>query len=527
MWGSIKNAVPAILTGVLLSFCFPRFHLSPLAFVALVPLLWRARTLSPLEAALHFFVAGFVFHVLLLQWLLANIMWAGGWAVLGQQLLCIVLALFWALAGGLWRLLNERRPAIGGPWTLAAFWIAIEHAQSTVFTGFGWSALGYSQGNNPYVLQWGAIGTVAIISFLIVLVNGLLANAIGQDRRAAISFVSAIVLLAATHGVGYLLLKPPQELVDPMRVGVLQSNFSLEMKWDREYRFETLRNASEKSIALARTADIDLMVWPEALILADLNSPEVDALLQRTVREGAFSLFEGAGILDNTRDYNSAILIDETGNRAGRYDKIHLAPFGEYVPLSEYLPFVNSLVPTIGNITPGTDVRILPVDGHNLGPLICFEMLFPPMSNRLRRENADFLTVITNLAWFGRSTAIPQELEISRMRAVETRLPLIHAANTGISGVFDPYGRFRPVELLAEDGPNLYPVRRDLPLDALVMARLVGAFDLAPKAPQPLIEVHRWLPWGIYSVAAALLAAGLLLPQSAPPPSAKKRPRRG
>jgi len=149
------------------------------------------------------------------------------------------------------------------------------------------------------------------------------------------------------------------------------------------------------------------------------------------------------------------------------------------------------------------------------------------MSNCLRREGADFIAVITNLAWFGHSTAIPQELEISRMRAVETRLPLIHAANTGISGVFDPYGQFTPVDLLAENGPNLYPIRKDLPLDALVMARLVGAFSLAPAAPQPLIEIHRWLPWGIYSVALTLLAIGLLLPIPSAPPSAKKRPRRG
>lgn len=510
----------------MLSFCFPRFHFSPLAFVALVPLLWRARTLSPLHTALHFFLAGFIFHVILLQWLLANIMWAGGWAVLGQQMLCLVLALFWAPVGGLWRLLNERRPLLGGPWTLATFWLVIEHGQSTLFTGFGWSALGYSQGNNPYILQWGAIGTVAIVSFLIVLVNGLFAGAIGRSKRAAFSLAGALGILGIMHGIGYLLLKPPATDADPLRVGILQSNFSLEMKWDREYRLETIRNASEKSIALAQAEDIDLMVWPEALILADIDSSEVSELLQRTVREGGFTLFAGAGILDMTRDYNSAILIDESGRRAGRYDKIHLAPFGEYVPLSEYLPFMNSLVPTIGNLTAGTDVRTFSVNGRTLGPLICFEMLFAPMSNRLRRENADFLTVITNLAWFGRSTAIPQELEISRMRAVETRLPLVHAANTGISGVFDPYGRFTPVDLLAENGPNLYPIRSDLPPDARIMARLVGAFALPPPAPQPLIEAHRWLPWGIHSLAAILLGAGLLLSRLTTPPP-QKRPRRG
>jgi apolipoprotein N-acyltransferase len=395
-----------------------------------------------------------------------------------------------------------------------------------VFSGFGWSALGYSQGNNPYMLQWGAIGTVAAASFLLVLTNGLVADAIGRTRRAAYSFVAAIAVVGAAHGIGYLLLKPSMSPAEPFRVGVLQPNFSLEMKWDREYRYETIRNAAEKSVALARQGDIDLMVWPEALILVDIDEPGVADMLATTAREGGFSLFAGASRTDAGRNYNWAVMIDEQGKIAGGYDKIHLAPFGEYVPFSDYLPFVDALVPSIGDISPGQDVRVLPVDGRRLGPLICFEMLFAPMSNRLRREGADFLAVITNLAWFGRSNAIPQEFEISRMRAVETRLPLIHASNTGISGVFDPYGRFTPVDLLADHGPNLYPIRPDLPLDALIMARLAGVFELPQAAPQPLIQLHRWLPWAIHAIAAALLLIGALLPAQAAAPR-PTRPRRG
>lgn len=526
MWGTIRNYFPAVVTGVLLSLCFPRFQLSPLAFVALVPLLWRARSLSPIESAIHFFVAGFVFHALLLQWLFANIMWAGGWAVLGQQALCIYLALYWVPMGGLWRWIGERRPLVGGPWTLAMFWVATEHAQAIVLSGFGWSALGYSQGNNPYVLQWGAVGTVAVVSFILVLTNGLVADAIGRTRRAAFSFVAALVVAGAAHGVGYLLLKPATVPAEPFRVGVLQPNFSLEMKWDREYRYETIRNAAEKSVALARQGDIDLMVWPEALILVDVDEPGVADLLATTAREGGFSLFAGASRTEAGRNYNWAVLIDEQGKIAGGYDKTHLAPFGEYVPFSDYLPFINAMVPSIGDISPGQDARVLSVGGRRLGPLICFEMLFAPMSNRLRREEADFLAVITNLAWFGRSSAIPQELEISRMRAVETRLPLVHASNTGVSGVFDPYGRFTPVDLLADQGPNLYPIRRDLPLDALVMARLAGTFDLPLAVPQPLLHLHRWLPWAIHSISAVLLLVGTLLPAQAAV-SSQKRPRRG
>jgi apolipoprotein N-acyltransferase len=513
MRGTIRKFSPAIVSGVLLASCFPRFQLFFLAWFALVPLLWRARVLPPIHAALHFFFAGFVFHVILLQWLLANIMWAGGWAVLGQQMMCVVLSLFWAVAGLLWRWLGARNSRLGGPLTFALLWVAMEHAQATLFTGFGWSSLAYSQGPDLYLLQWAAIGTGLAISFMIALVNALLIETIATPSRGPLYAAAALVVIAAAHGAGFLLLEPATPASDPLKIGLFQSNYSLEMKWDPEYRYEAIRNASEKSIALAARHDLDLMVWPEALILADIDAPEVRDLLARTTRDGRFMLFAGAGRTEGQRDYNSALLINESGDIVAWYDKLHLAPFGEYVPLSKYLPFITKLVPTIGDLSAGTKPRVMQVDGRALGPLICFEVLFSPMSNRLRRDGADVLVVATNLAWFGHSTAIPQELEIARVRAVETRLPLIHAANTGIAGVFDPYGRFTPVNLWAASGSRLYPLAEDTPLDALIMQRLVGAFDLPAAAPQPLLTLHRFLPWTVDALCAALLLLALVLPR--------------
>jgi len=512
MRGTLRNFGPAIVSGITLSFCFPRFHVFYLAWFALVPLLWRARTLPPIQAALHFFVAGFLFHALVLQWLLANIMWAGGWGVVGHQLMCVALSLFWAVAGLVWRWLGERNPRLGGPLSFALIWVSMEHAQSILFTGFGWTSLAYSQGPDLWLLQWAALGTGLAISFLLALVNALLAESFAAPRP--LPALAAIVVVAAAHGIGFLLLKPPAPVADPLKVGLFQSNYSLEMKWDPEYRYETIRNASEKSLALAARSDLDLMVWPEALILADTDSAPVHDLLTRTVRDGGFVLFAGAGRNELAHDYNSALLMQESGEIAGWYDKIHLAPFGEYVPLSDFLPFINKMVPTIGNLDAGTEPKIMSVDGHKLGPLICFEVLFAPMSNRLRREGADFLVVATNLAWFGRSTCIPQELEIARLRAVETRLPLVHSANTGIAGVFDPFGRFSPVNLWAASGDQLQPLRDDLPLDALIMARLAGAFDLPAAEPQPLLTFQFYAPWAVDALCVALLLLALLVPAS-------------
>ncbi len=512
MRGTIQSYGPAVASGLALSFCFPRFQLFFLAWVALIPLLWRARTLSPVQAALHFFVAGFVFHVILLQWLLANIMWAGGWAVIGHQSMCIVLSLFWAVAGLLWRWLGARNAVLGGPIAFALLWVAMEHAQSTLFTGFGWSSLAYSQGRDPYVLQLAAVGSGLFISFVIAFVNASLAELLGSSPRRVIHAMAGIVAIAAAHGAGYFLLKPAEADEAPLKVGLFQSNYSLEMKWDPEYRYETVRNAAQKSVALAAQHDIDLMVWPEALVLADVNDPDIRDLLENTVRQGKFTLLAGAGRTDAAGNYNSVFVMNESGEITTWYDKVHLAPFGEYVPLSNLLPFISKLVPSIGDIDAGSDQKVLRINGKQVGPLICFEVLFAPMSNYLRREGADVLVVATNLAWFGRSTAIPQELEIARVRAVETRLPLVHAANTGIGGVFDPYGRFTPVNLWAASGDRLQTLREDLPLDALIMTRLTGAFDVSAPAPQPYLLLHRYLPYVVYGLCAALLVVALIAP---------------
>ncbi len=515
MRGILQTYGPAIVSGVALSFCFPRFHLFFLAWVALVPLLWRARSLPPIHASLHFFVAGFVFHALLLQWMLANIMWAGGWAVLGQQLLCVVLALFWAITGLLWRWLGERNAVLGGPIGFALLWVAMEHAQSTIFTGFGWSSLSYSQGADPYVLQLAAIGSGLFISLLIAFVNAAVVELVGTSPRRALHGLTAFIVVAAAHGAGYLLFKPAATDATPLKVGLFQSNYSLEMKWDPEYRYETVRNAAQKSVALATRQDIDLMVWPEALVLADVNDPNIRDLLENTVRQGKFTLLAGAGRTDAGGSYNSVFVMPETGDITMWYDKVHLAPFGEYVPFAKYFPFISKLVPSIGDIDAGDKQKVLPIDGKQVGPLICFEVLFAPMANHLRREGADVLVVATNLAWFGASTAIPQELEIARMRAVETRLPLIHSANTGIGGVFDPYGRFTPVNLWAASGDRLQPLQENLPTDALMMMRLAGAFEVAAKAPQPLLAIQRYFPYAVYCLAASLLAVALLMPSGA------------
>lgn len=507
----------ALVTGVLLATSFPVFHLYPLAWLALVPLLVRTRNCTPRSAAVHFFAAGYVFHTILLQWFITDIMWAGGWAIIGQQFLCLVLALYWALTGGLWIWLRARTPAIVSVLGLAVLWVAMEQLMATLFTGFGWSSLAYSQGKDLPLIQWAALGGAPFVSLFLVLTNALLAEAFASKKGRFLS-LSAIVLVAGfAHGIGYLLLDEPEYGDEPFRVGIFQSNFGQQMKWDGEYTSEMVRSAARQSVALAKVEAIDLMVWPEALVVGDIGDRAIARPIVSAMQEGDFQLFTGAARRDATHGYNSSYLMDRDGRILDTYDKMHLAPFGEYIPFSKMLPFIKRIIPSIGDMTPGTELRVMSIGERKFGPLICYEMLYPHMAQQLKAEGADFLVVLLNLGWFGRSNAIPQELEITRIRAIETRLPIVHCANTGISGVFDPWGRFSMVNKVVDTSGKVWGLREGLGPRDIVMRRLVGAFDL-PKAATPLHPFQpRYVSWFMVALSAAMLgAAGLFGKPSSP-----------
>lgn len=502
-----------ILSGALLAFSFPNWRLYPLAWLALVPLFWDAARLTPRQAAGRFMLAGWVFHSLLLQWLITNIYWGGGFAVLGYQLLCVILALFWGAMGYIWIEIRRRTPALGGAVALPVLWVTMEFLQSRIFTGFGWSAIGYSQGADLPVLQLASLGGVHLVSAVLVLANALIAEALlARSRARIVRIAAALGVVAACHAVGYTLLRPAQYPSVPMKIGIFQSDFPLEMKYDWEYTLDMLRNAADKSRAMAARADLDLIVWPEALVMGDMDDPAVMDLVAKSARDTGAFLYTGSV----RGDYNSSHLIAPDGTIAGHYDKMHLAPFGEYVPFGDQLPFLRQVVPTLGDIAFGDGQRTLPIHDRRMGPLICFEVLFSNLSEHLRGLGADFLVVITNLGWFGSSNAIPQELEIARMRAAETRLPLVHSANTGITGVFDPYGRFTMANgIFTRSGEMLF-LTRELNQGDVIMQRMGGIFDLPEPAPR-LVPALPWLfPWLMLGAYAALIAAAACRPRRPP-----------
>ncbi len=504
--GVIANYGPALFSGTALALCFPTWHLFPLAWVALIPLAARVWNAKPAEAAFKFFVAGVAFNAIVLQWLLANIYWGGGWAAWGYVGLCAIMGTYWALTGAVWRMASIALPRFPSWAVLAIVWFAMEWLQARLFTGFGWAALGYSQGPDLWLVQWASIGGVSLVSAMLVAVNGMAANAI-HDRKLRIPLVlGSLGALVIVHAAGGFMIGAPDYDSDPFNAGVVQTDYPLETKWDREYTLDMVENAARKSrILVDVTGPVDVVVWPEAHVMADLDRPGILPAITNLTRDiGAF-LFTGAHRSNPATDgsLNSSYLVDPNGEIIGHYDKIHLAPFGEYVPLNQFFPFIAKVVPAIGDIESGTEQITLPVNSKTLGPLICFEVLFAPMTESLREAGADVLVVVTNLAWFGSSNAVPQELEIARLRAIESRLPLIHCANTGVSGVFDPWGRFNDVDLYVGAGG---PINRpDLPVAAKLQQRFAGRFPIAAPG-------QRLIPGGpVYVPRIALVLAGILL----------------
>lgn len=501
----ISLAVPAAC-GVMLGLCFPTAHWYFLAWFALAPLIYLS-SLRPCAkwGGLQWFIAGWVFHSFLLQWLITNIFWAGGWAIIGYQILVLALALFWGLLGAGWSVLLRKAPHFGALYFVGIYLI-VEWLHANLASGFGWSALAYSQGPDLPMLQWAAIGGTSLVALPILYFNAALGLFFAGKPARWVHLGASVVLAVVMHLAGGFLMGAPDYHSKPLRTGVFQSNYTNEMKWDGEYTIDMVERAVKHSARLEEYQPVDLMVWPEALVMFDYNHPELLGPMRGYAVDNQTTLLTGTVRNDGEKGFNSSIIISKSGEVAGYYDKVHLAPFGEYVPFANLIPFVQQVVRSA--VDAGDEQKMLEADGIRVGTLICFETLFPPMAAKLRAMDARLLAVITNLAWFGSSNAIAQELEIARVRAIETRLPLVHASNTGISGAFDPWGRFESVDSWATFDGQLS--QREGITDPMAFAhrRALGAFDIAAPVKHPLPWGPLYLPflWMALTVALAALA---------------------
>lgn len=452
---SRRDYLFAALSGVLLALSFPRPALSFLAWFAFVPLLLAVSRKKPRQAFRLGFVSGLTAYGGILYWLnivmttYGKLHWTVSFTLF--LLLSAYLALYVAAAAFVARRGEEAgiSPLLSFPFV----WVALEYVRAWVLTGFPWAILGYTQYRTLPLIQIADITGVYGLSFLIVLANvviyRIIRGVVRKEEGAAYPTGSAVLLLlllVMTLGYGFHRLRTP-ERGESLKVALTQGNIPQDVKWDPAFQEQTVA-VYEKLSRQACAGGSDLVVWPESAApfyfqsdvrhAARIKSLSAELKTCMLIGSPAFEQER-----ERTRYLNSAFLLAPDGEVLGRSDKIHLVPFGEYVPLARFLPFVNKMVAGIGDFSPGAAVTPLDTGKGKIGTLICFEGIFPELSRAYVLAGSRLLVNITNDAWFGRSSAPYQHLSMTVFRAVENRVPLVRAANTGITAIIDSRGHIR------------------------------------------------------------------------------------
>lgn len=494
----------SLFAGLLLALSFPRPDLASVAWFGLVPL-FVAMARRPFRSG---FLAGIGFFGLVLYWLNIVMTTYGRLhpllSVVAYLLLVAYLALFFGVAT--WAASRcQQRLGLAPTLTLPVFWVALEFLRSFLLTGFPWATLGYSQQSHLQLIQSADLCGPYGLSFLLILSNATLAalwQARGKGFRRAFPRIAVAVtalLFVANLGYGTLRLSDqPDQREQNLTTLLAQGSLDQSVKWDPAYQQRTVDIYRQLSLPAGDDEDPELIIWPESAMpfYFQQGGPLSAAVTEVSRRSGAYLLFGSPAfevINRRPRNLNSAFLLGPDGGVLGRSDKVHLVPFGEYVPLGRFLPFINKLVVGIGDFAPGT-ISPLPMNGHHLGVLVCFEGIFPELARDYVRRGSDLLVNITNDAWFGRSSAPYQHLAMCRFRAVENRVWLARAANTGISAIIAPSGRITTqsplFERLALRGavglgvrPSLYTRYGDL-LPAVLLV-LAGWWLWRARRPKP------------------------------------------
>lgn len=434
------NFILAFVSGLLLILIFPKFNLYFLAYIALVPLLASIkRSRSTFEAVLCGALSGVIFFAGILFWMNTLSKWAGAWAYLSWISLAVFQALFVAAFAGTSKYFSVKFPKMAVILVPLA-WTAVEWARSLGPYGVTGGGLGYSQTGFLPVLQLASVAGVYGITFIIVLFNEAVAEAITE--RKARSLVVAVLVLASVVLFGYYKISSFRETGRPVSVAVIQANTSQDAKLDYREAFEIV-NTNVLMSRKARSSNPDIIIWPETAVTTYLfESGTIRSQITNMIAGSRSFYLIGTPFREKGKIYNSMAAFSREGRVIGRYDKQRLVPFGEYLPLR---PFFYSLLR--GNHLFEEDYnsnpypKIIDLGIVKAGAVICFESTFPYLVRDKVKRGAQFILVATNDAWFFDSSAPYQHIQAAQMRAVENNMYVVQAANTGVSAIIDPVGR--------------------------------------------------------------------------------------
>jgi apolipoprotein N-acyltransferase len=440
----------------------PGYDVPGLPFVCLVPLLILSTTsTSARHAARRGLFAGTLANLFLFYWIAYTVAVQGnlGWLLGGVAALLVsaYLGVYVSLAAMIaYRL--RRRFGMAGLWGFPAAWVCVEYGRSVLLTGFPWMLLGYGLSDYSLLRQAADLAGVFGLGFLLATESVCLymacAGIVRKNRKGVLfstAGATAVVGILCAYGIAK---EPGDRSRDPgpaVRVGIAQGAIDQSVKWDPDNQKSTLdiygaltREAAEKGA--------NVVVWPETAAPFFYGwEPEMSAVVDAAAYENHVPIIFGAPWFDPSEGgkyYNSVFLLGKRGIAEGRYDKRHLVPFGEYIPLRHILFFLQKL--TQGgeeDFSAGKDPALFVVRGEPVGASVCYEAVFPGILRDSVRAGARWLVNVTNDSWFGDTVAPYQHLAMARMRSVELRRPMVRAANAGISAIIDERG-----EVVAELG---------------------------------------------------------------------------
>jgi apolipoprotein N-acyltransferase len=450
----VCRVAACLLSGALLFACFPLLNWHPLVWVACLPMLaalvsekrpWRGFWLG--------YLAGVVFWVGSCYWFVNVMMLHGGLgpvlAVGALLLFTLLFSTFFGAFGLAVTWLASR--SVGRALVASPFlWVAMELGRVYLITGFPWNLLGYAVQADG-LRQLASITAVYGLSFLAVATSALLLALLRMRRRGLGWAVGTWVILLVTAN---WLARPPQPPRGAETAYLVQPNVPLDsaaleawVPWRNPAQLERLVAMTVESVQKggADPARPPLVVWSEnpAPFYFD-RDPLFRGAVERMARQARSYVVVGTVNFyrdDTTRPRNTAVVVDPDGRVLLQYDKIHLVPFGEYVPWWAFPDKVGKITHEVGNFVPGTSYEVAQTPHGAIGVFICYESIFPELVRRIVAEGAGVLVTISNDTWYGSSSAAYQHLEMARLRAIENGRYVLRATNDGVTAVIDPYGR--------------------------------------------------------------------------------------
>jgi apolipoprotein N-acyltransferase len=450
----------ASASGLLLTLSFPKFGHPAFGWIALAPLLVALAGGTLARAFALGLLTGVLYFTGTLYWITGVMATYGDMARWVAVLINAGLVLYQSLYMALFALILRRILARHGPHALIAaplVWVAMELGRTRILSGFPWVLLGYSQTTVLPIAQFASIFGVYGVSMLVAsvsaavatfVVNGFVLRAL-RSLRSSAPLAGALVLVigVALWGSRRAAHAEWTRSGEPIRVGLIQGNI------DQDEKVQAGRAAAifQDYLDMTRQAireGAEFVIWPESStpfrFEDDLPAAgQIRRLAQQArvpILFGSDQFVRGANGAPMTF-YNSAFLVRSDGTTGGVYRKMHLVPFGEYVPAKNLLFFAAPLVQAVSDFSAGEEASLLPVAGHLVSTAICYEVVYPDLVRQFVVGGSEMLTTITNDAWFGPTSAPYQHFEQASMRAIEMGRYLVRSANTGVSGIVDPYGR--------------------------------------------------------------------------------------